>query len=97
MCGQADDVVWRLRPEDEAVPVILEPGLYLWLLESQKAVIDGELLEVRQEPFLCLGVALEAMGGVECLDLLLVSLVSHQTLPVLAPASSLGIVNDSFA
>jgi len=67
---QLDDVVGWSRPEDEAVPLVLEARLEGGVLQPQEVRVDDELLEVgRQELFSLLLVALGAVRRVEGLDL----------------------------
>lgn len=72
MSCEPDDVIWWSRPEDEAVPRVLESRHDRPVLEPEQERVDDQLLEVRtEELFLLLRVTLLAVCGVDGLDLLL--------------------------
>jgi hypothetical protein len=75
LSGKLDDVDGRPGPKHHAIPLVLEARLDGRNLKPQEVLIDDELLKVGgDELFLLLCVTLDAMCGVQRLDL---SLVTH--------------------
>jgi hypothetical protein len=68
--SQANDMVGRSNPKDQAVPAITETWLDSRILKPQEGLVNDELLETSiQELLRLLGVSLSPMDGVESLNL----------------------------
>lgn len=70
MRGQLEDVLWRSRPKDQTVPMVLKARLNAGILQPQQVGVNGQLLEVgRQELVPLLSISCRAMCSIQGLDL----------------------------